>query len=79
MTQHAAALLDEAMKLSADERAKLAKALLRSLDGDAGAGEDDAWAVELARRVASADAGRSSSSDWAVVRDTARSRLRDRG
>jgi putative addiction module component (TIGR02574 family) len=76
MAQHSATLLDQAMELPTNERAKLARELLRSLDGTRDDNAESAWAAELERRVgASNDA---SATDWSTVRDEARERLRRR-
>ncbi len=52
-------LLIEALKLTLGERAVMAQLLLDSLDGDDESGEeiDEAWAVEVDRRIAELDAG----------------------
>ena len=54
MTRDASKLLEEALLLTPDERAKVAAELLASLEEDA---EDIrvAWAAEIARRSADAD------------------------
>lgn len=47
----------EAMKLSAEERARLAERLIASLSGD---GEiEEAWAAEVERRIGEIEADRS--------------------
>jgi putative addiction module component (TIGR02574 family) len=46
----------EAMKLSPEERAQLADRLLASLFGEAGI--EEAWAVEVDRRVREIESGR---------------------
>ena len=52
-------LVIEALRLTLGERAILAQLLLDSLDGEGGSGEeiDEAWAVEVDRRIAELDAG----------------------
>jgi putative addiction module component (TIGR02574 family) len=47
----------EAMQLSEIERAELARDLVRSLDAPNDSGAADAWEREIARRLASIDAG----------------------
>jgi putative addiction module component (TIGR02574 family) len=47
----------EAMKVSAEERARLADRLIASLSADGEA--EEAWAVEVGRRIAEIEAGRS--------------------
>lgn len=46
----------EAMKLTPEERARLADRLIASLSDDASI--EDAWAVEVERRIAEIEAGR---------------------
>jgi putative addiction module component (TIGR02574 family) len=46
----------EAMKLTAEERARLADRLIASLSEDAQI--EEAWAVEVERRIAEIEAGR---------------------
>jgi len=63
MTRDASRLLEEALQLAPDERAKVAAELLASLD------EDDenvqaAWAAEIARRSADAEADPDDEEDW---------------
>src|SRR5437867_3005194 len=53
----AADMLAEILRLPAEERARLALELIRSLDTEAEAGAADAWDVEIARRGAEVDAG----------------------
>lgn len=45
----------EALKLTSGERAALAQRLLASLEGDAEI--DEAWAVEVERRIAEVESG----------------------
>ena len=61
-------LLSEALELPLDDRAKLAAELLESLD-EAEAGVEQAWALEIERRVAAARAGELASTDWRAVLD----------
>ncbi len=61
-------LLDEALELPLDERAKLAADLLESLhEAEEDVGE--AWAREIEKRVAAARAGELVSTDWRTVLD----------
>jgi putative addiction module component (TIGR02574 family) len=65
-------ILNEALKLSPEERARIAQELLRSLDEDADedpAAVEAAWAVEIERRAVRAQRGQSSGRDLAVVCD----------
>ena len=50
-------MLAEILRLPAEERARLALELIRSLDTGAETGTTDAWNVEVARRGAEVDAG----------------------
>jgi putative addiction module component (TIGR02574 family) len=49
--------LDDVLRLPADERAKIALELLRSLDGDPEPGAAEAWDEEVDRRAAEVVAG----------------------
>lgn len=50
-------VLSEILRLPAEERARLALELLRSLDGDPDPGAAAAWDEEIERRGAEVDAG----------------------
>ena len=50
-------MLAEILGLPAEERARLALALIRSLDEEPEAGAADAWDAEIDRRGAEVDAG----------------------
>ena len=50
-------MLAEILGLPAEESARLALALIRSLDPEPEAGATDAWDAEIARRGAEVDAG----------------------
>ena len=52
-----AELKQEATQLSENERAELALALIESLDGKFDAGVDEAWRVEIERRIAEIERG----------------------
>lgn len=73
MTREAAALLDEALKLSAEERAGLAARLLRSLDDEGDedfdqAAYDDAWGAEIQKRLDEVDRGEVKMIPWDEAR-----------
>jgi putative addiction module component (TIGR02574 family) len=51
-------VLAAALTLSPDDRARVARELIASLDGAADPDADSAWTAEIARRVADIDAGR---------------------
>lgn len=63
MTKNADRLLQEALQLDASDRAKLAAELLASLD-DRQTSVQEAWAAEIARREADADADPHDEEDW---------------
>jgi len=50
-------VLAEILRLPADERAKIALELLRSLDGEPEPGVAEAWDIEIDRRAAEVVAG----------------------
>jgi putative addiction module component (TIGR02574 family) len=68
MTQRAAAVLAEALRLDEHARAELAAELLASLDGPSDPSADTAWAAEIERRVASIEAGEATLEAWDDVR-----------
>jgi putative addiction module component (TIGR02574 family) len=49
--------IEELLKLSVEDRAQAAKVLLDSLDGERDTGAEEAWAVEIERRIARIEAG----------------------
>jgi len=61
-------LLEEALELPLDERAKMAAELLESLQ-EAEEQVEGAWATEIEKRVAAARAGELASTDWRTVLD----------
>ncbi|MGH9456881.1 MAG: addiction module protein [Thermoanaerobaculia bacterium] len=68
MTETAAKLLHEALRLSDSERAELAAKLIESLDAQSDEDVDAAWAAEIERRCALLDSGEAVTSDWSDVR-----------
>jgi putative addiction module component (TIGR02574 family) len=69
-----AELLNEALELSADERAELAADLLATLDGPVDASAEEAWRDEARRRVGKTVAGQSSSTPWPELQERLRGR-----
>ena len=57
MSTEFAELKQKAAQLSENERAELALALIESLDGEPETGVDEAWRVEIARRIAQIERG----------------------
>ena len=62
MTQAAAAVLADALRLDEQARAELAAELLASLDGPADPDAESQWATEIERRVATIESVRPPSS-----------------
>ena len=58
MARSARELFEEAMRLDPEERATLMRLLIESLDTDSEEGVEDAWRVEIERRMAELDSGR---------------------
>lgn len=62
-------ILEAMLKLDAQERARIAHEIIRSLDEDASdAGVEQAWEDELARRADEIDAGTVKLEPWSKVR-----------
>ena len=77
MDRNARAVLQQALALSAEERADIAGTLLQSIEPPADAGVDRAWRQEVAERVAARDAGEVETVPWETVRDRLYARLRE--
>ena len=71
MSKPADRLLEEALKLTPNERARMAAELLSSLD-DQDEDVKAAWAVEIARRAADAEADPDDEEDWRTALDDIR-------
>jgi putative addiction module component (TIGR02574 family) len=63
MTTNATRLLEEALQLTPNERARIAAELLSSLD-DKDEDVRTAWAAEIARRAADAETDPDDEEDW---------------
>ena len=59
MAKSAWELFEEAMKLDPEERATLMRLLIESVDAESEDGVEDAWRVEIERRMAELDSARS--------------------
>lgn len=68
MTKAAEAVLADALRLDSKARAELAAELLASLDGPAEPDAEQAWAVEIERRVAALEAGTETLESWEQVK-----------
>lgn len=67
MTREALELLQKALALSEEERAKLAGSLIESLDAEGEESVTEAWEREISRRIAELDAGTAQTIPWAEV------------
>ena len=57
MARSARELFEEAMRLEPEERATLMRLLIETLDAESEEGVEDAWRVEIERRMAELDSG----------------------
>lgn len=69
-----ARILDEALDLSVGERARVARALIESLDNSTDEGADELWEAEVRARLDAVAAGTVALEDWDVVRDRLRAK-----
>ncbi|MEO7328044.1 MAG: addiction module protein [Minicystis sp.] len=70
------AVLAQALQLSPEERADVAKRLIASLDEPADGDVEAAWLAEVERRLQDVDRGTAKFEPWEVVRARIASRLR---
>ena len=68
MARSARELFEEAMRLDPEERATLMRLLIETLDSDAEEGVEDAWRVEIERRMAELDSGGVEMIPWEELR-----------
>ena len=68
MARSARELFDEAMQLDPRERASLLRLLIESLDAETDDGVEEAWRVEIERRMAELDSGTVQTISWEEVR-----------
>ncbi len=68
MSPSAGTLLDTALKLPREDRAKLASELIASLDGEPDAGVEAAWDAEVESRVRESDADKALLIDGKTVK-----------
>lgn len=61
-------LLNDALELPLDERAKLAAEIIESLDSQSDEDVDEAWAKEIERRIAEVDSGAVQMIPWEEAR-----------
>ena len=68
MAKSARELFEEALKLEPEERATLMRLLIESVDAEAEDGVEDAWRVEIERRMAELDSGTVQTIPWEELR-----------
>jgi putative addiction module component (TIGR02574 family) len=68
MARSARELFEEAMRLDPNERAALMRLLVDTLDAESEEGSEDAWRVEVERRIAELDAGAVETVPWEELR-----------
>ena len=61
-------VIDQALRLSEDERLEVAEAVYESLAGPPDPDADQAWAVEIDRRLKAIDSGRAKMIPWPQAR-----------
>jgi len=68
MSTHVTELFEKASSLSDKDRATLAGLLIESLESEVDPDVEEAWRVEIERRLAELDAGTVETVPWEVVR-----------
>ena len=68
MARSARELFEEAMRLDPEERATLMRPLVDTLDAESDEGVEDAWRVEIERRMAELDTGAVQTVPWEELR-----------
>ncbi len=68
MSPSAGSLLDTALRLPREDRARLASELIASLDGEPDTGVDAAWDAEVQHRVRQVDSGEAQLIDGETVK-----------
>ena len=68
MSTHVNELFERASVLSEEERATLAGLLIESLESEVDPGVEEAWRLEIERRVAELDSGAVETVPWEVVK-----------
>jgi len=71
-------ILKKALELPQEARAALAGSLLESLDETVDPSAEEAWALEIARRLDDLDSGKAKTVPWAEVRRQMSSLLNER-
>ena len=78
MAPELAEILEKALRLPVEARAALAGSLLESLDEAEDASVEEAWSLEIARRIEELDTGRVKTVPWAEARRQMLSLLNER-
>jgi putative addiction module component (TIGR02574 family) len=68
MARSARELFEEAMRLDPEERATLMRLLIETLDAGSEEGVEDAWRIEIERRMAELDSGAVETVPWEELR-----------
>ena len=68
MARSARELFEEAMRLDPQERATLMRLLIETLDAETEEGVEDAWRIEIERRMAELDSGAVEAVPWEELR-----------
>jgi putative addiction module component (TIGR02574 family) len=68
MARSARQLFEEAMRLAPKERAALIRLLIDTLDAESEEGTEQAWRVEIERRIADLDSGDVETVPWEELR-----------
>jgi putative addiction module component (TIGR02574 family) len=68
MARSARELFEEAMRLDPEERATLMRLLIDTLDAESEAGAEDAWRIEVERRITELDSGAVETVPWDELR-----------
>jgi len=69
MARSAREPFEEAMRLDPEERATLMRLLIETLEAESEEGVDDAWRVEIERRMAELDSGTVQTIPWEELRE----------
>jgi putative addiction module component (TIGR02574 family) len=69
-------LLKDALFLAPEARAVLADSLIESLESEVDEGAEEAWRIEVRRRLQQIDSGAVKMIPWDEARETLRARLR---
>ena len=75
MSGRAQKVLGEALDLTDEERAEVARELVASLDGPKDANAEEAWIAEIERRARQAVANPDGGEDWSAARAEIESKL----